>query len=292
MGRKYSSRSVATSLASGITQGAGQMVVGSTSGFPTSYPYTLIVDSGGDGEEVVTVTAAVGTTLTVTRGEDGTQAVAHIAGVKVVHGVSARDFADTVAHIEGTANVHGITSTADLSRKSAVEWYSGQKTFEQPVILLGIPSLDMHAASIGDVVERVAAFGGEVETRITARMEGTTKPADLGTAAVGTATTSSRSDHVHKRPTPADIGAVATNLIHAGRTNITLTAAAAGTSIVTWPAMPGTLSVVATVYGTVAYIATVETLTSTGCTIRVQHINATAATVTLSIHYIVVSADA
>lgn len=78
--------------------------------------------------------------------------------------------------------------------------------------------------------------------------------------------------------------------IHAGRASIALTADAAGTATVTWPARTGTLSVTATVYGTIAYIATVENLTSTGCTIRIQHKDNTTATVTLSVHYIVVSA--
>jgi hypothetical protein len=102
--RYYSSTAVETSLQSSIgAQSQGQsntsFIVASISGFPTSYPYTLIVDPDTSKEEVVTVTAGSSTTLTVTRGSDNTQAVAHSAGAVVRHGVSGRDFRESQAHI-------------------------------------------------------------------------------------------------------------------------------------------------------------------------------------------------
>lgn len=102
--RYYSSTAVETALGSSIpAQSQGQsntsFIVGSVSGFPSSYPYTLIVDPDTSKEEVVTVTAGSGTTLTVTRGSDNTQAVAHSAGSVVRHGVSGRDFRESENHI-------------------------------------------------------------------------------------------------------------------------------------------------------------------------------------------------
>jgi hypothetical protein len=102
--RYYSSTAVETALGSSIpAQSQGQsntsFIVGSISGFPTSYPYTLIVDPDTSKEEVVTVTAGSGTTLTVTRGSDNTQAVAHSAGAVVRHGVSGREFRESENHI-------------------------------------------------------------------------------------------------------------------------------------------------------------------------------------------------
>ena len=102
--RYYSSTAVETSLQSSIgAQSQGQsntsFIVASISGFPTSYPYTLIVDPDTSKEEVVTVTAGNGTTLTVTRGSDNTQAVAHSAGAVVRHGVSGRDFRESQNHM-------------------------------------------------------------------------------------------------------------------------------------------------------------------------------------------------
>ncbi|ANH49416.1 hypothetical protein uvFWCGRAMDCOMC440_053 [Freshwater phage uvFW-CGR-AMD-COM-C440] len=101
--RNFSSTAVETSLQSSIpAQSQGQsntsFIVASVSGFP-SVPFTLIVDPDTSKEEVVTVTAANSTTLTVTRGEDSTQAVAHSAGAVVRHGVSGRDFREEQTHI-------------------------------------------------------------------------------------------------------------------------------------------------------------------------------------------------
>jgi hypothetical protein len=102
--RYYSSTAVETSLQSSIpaqAQGASNssFIVASVSGFPVSYPYTLIVDPDTSKEEVLTVTAGSSTTLVVTRGVDGTQGVAHSAGAVVRHGVSGRDFREAENHI-------------------------------------------------------------------------------------------------------------------------------------------------------------------------------------------------
>ena len=102
--RYYSSTAVETSLQSSIpaqAQGASNssFIVASVSGFPTSYPYTLIIDPDTSKEEVLTVTAGSSTTLVVTRGVDGTQGVAHSAGAVVRHGVSGRDFRESENHI-------------------------------------------------------------------------------------------------------------------------------------------------------------------------------------------------
>lgn len=112
MARRYfSSTAAATTLSSGIGSGTTSITVGSVSGFPGSYPYTLILDPDTVNEEVVSVTAGAGTTLTVTRGQDGTAAVAHSAAAVVKHGVSARDFDEPNAHVNASAAVHGLAGT-------------------------------------------------------------------------------------------------------------------------------------------------------------------------------------
>ncbi len=102
--RYYSATAVETTLSAAIpsaSQGDSytSFVVASTSGFAASFPYTLLVNPDTNKEEVLTVTAGTGTTLTVTRGQDGTQAVAHSAGATVRHAVSARDFRELQTHI-------------------------------------------------------------------------------------------------------------------------------------------------------------------------------------------------
>ena len=102
--RYYSATAVETTITAAIpsaSQGDSytSFVVASTSGFAASFPYTLLVDPDTNKEEVVTVTAGTGTTLSVTRGQDGTQAVAHSAGATVRHAVSAREFRELQTHI-------------------------------------------------------------------------------------------------------------------------------------------------------------------------------------------------
>jgi hypothetical protein len=122
--RYYSSIAVETALSGSIpaqAQGAANtaFIVASVSGFPSNYPYTLIVDPDTSKEEVVTVTAGSGTTLSVTRGSDNTQGVAHSAGAVVRHGVSGRDFREAETHI--AARGYDIDQTIlDLANQTHV----------------------------------------------------------------------------------------------------------------------------------------------------------------------------
>lgn len=116
--RYYSSTAVRTTLASSVSNVATSMVVNAVTGFPASTPYTLIVDQDTASEEVVEVTARSGTTLTVTRGVDGTTATSHSSGASVNHGVSARDFDEPNAFLNsGTLPL--VTAKGDVLAASA-----------------------------------------------------------------------------------------------------------------------------------------------------------------------------
>ena len=102
--RNYSAVAVETKLTNSISSASQgdtttNVIVNSVSGFPSTLPYTLIIDPDTSKEEVVTVTAATSTTLTITRGQDNTQAQAHSANASVRHGVSAREFRELQTHI-------------------------------------------------------------------------------------------------------------------------------------------------------------------------------------------------
>ena len=101
----------ATSLANSCTALATSIVVTATTGFPITYPYTLIIDRGTATEEAVSVTAAASTTLTVTRGIDSTTAFAHVQGASVAHGITAQDIREANAHVNANAGVHGVTGS-------------------------------------------------------------------------------------------------------------------------------------------------------------------------------------
>ena len=109
--RYYSSTAVATTLSASANNSTTSITVTALSGYPTQFPYTAIIDPDTASEEVVTVTAASGTTLTVTRGSDGTTAVSHNAGAVFRHGVSARDFDEANAFVNGGGVANSLVTT-------------------------------------------------------------------------------------------------------------------------------------------------------------------------------------
>lgn len=124
--RYYSSVAVDTTLSFAISSSDLTIIVGSTAGFPTSYPYTLALGYDLSNEELVTIVGASGTTLTIGesvsgganvagRGVDGTNDQAHAAGEPVKHVISARDMTESQAHIAGEADVHGLATAGPSS---------------------------------------------------------------------------------------------------------------------------------------------------------------------------------
>ena len=114
--RKYSSRSQQTTLSSAISASDTTMTVGSGSALmggktPTSaQTYTVVIDPDTALEEIVDVSNySSGNTLTITRGRDGSTAVAHSAGAVVRHMIIGRDLQDANDHSENTTSAHGLT---------------------------------------------------------------------------------------------------------------------------------------------------------------------------------------
>lgn len=75
-------------------------------------PFTIRIDPDTASEEVCLVTAGSATSLTVTRGFDGTSTFSHTAGAKVRHVVVAEFFNKADAHVEASTNVHGLSGGA------------------------------------------------------------------------------------------------------------------------------------------------------------------------------------
>ncbi len=90
--RNYSATSQPVTLTSGVTNSATSLPVSSTGGLPAA-PFTIAIEKGTVNQEVCLVTAVPDSnTLTVTRGHDGTTAVAHVSGKPVEHAVTAQDY--------------------------------------------------------------------------------------------------------------------------------------------------------------------------------------------------------
>lgn len=155
--RYYSATATESELTNSLpaqSQGASysSMIVSTTSGFPGTTPYTLIIDPDTTKEEVVTVTAVSGTTLTVTRGENNTQAVAHSGAAVVRHGISAREFTELQTHISARgydtdsaimsdSHVHGIGLNDGVVVGTDALQTLTRKTLVSPTIT-GTPGLD------------------------------------------------------------------------------------------------------------------------------------------------------
>lgn len=175
--RYYSSIGQATALAGGISNTNLTMQVQAPTGFPTSYPYTLAVDYGTSSEELVDVTNASGTTLTITRGVDGTSAQTHSIGAVVRHTSSGRDFADLQGHIAATSGVHGVSGTLvgtsdaqtlanktltspSISGATLSGTLSGSPTFSGAPVFSGAPSLNAGGALAGTFTGAPVFSGG------------------------------------------------------------------------------------------------------------------------------------
>ena len=151
--RNYSAIAVETTLTASISassQGAsGTIIVGSVAGYPSTAPYTLVLEPDTSREEVITVTGnSSGTTLTVLRGQDNTQALAHSAGVSVRHAVSARDFKEEKTHaaargydidqaildLANQTHVHGIVTGEGVVVGTLKSQTLTQKTLTTPIV--------------------------------------------------------------------------------------------------------------------------------------------------------------
>lgn len=121
MAWNYSNTSIQTTLSAPVASGDTSITIVDTTGLPVSFPFSLILDYNLATVEVVTVTNVVGSTLTVTRGQDGTSAQSHSSGGPVVHGVVARDLAEPQAHIAAISNIHGTGVGANVVGTSTVQ---------------------------------------------------------------------------------------------------------------------------------------------------------------------------
>jgi hypothetical protein len=111
MASRYFANAAPTTLTESCSAIQTTIVVASAAGLPIQYPYTLILDRNQPTEEVVSVTNASGTTLTVTRGYDSTTAFAHAIGAEVAHGISAQDPREANSHVNASSSVHGVTGS-------------------------------------------------------------------------------------------------------------------------------------------------------------------------------------
>jgi hypothetical protein len=130
MARVYSSTSVATTLASTLTNiatsltvtsgGGGPLIQGA--GFANGDIFTIAIDPDTQTEEICYVTANSGDVFTVTRAQAGTSAVAHASGATVRHVLTSADlvyFRDGVDTANAAVPKSTVTTKGDLIAATA-----------------------------------------------------------------------------------------------------------------------------------------------------------------------------
>lgn len=168
--RNYSSTSAAMSLVSGVTDVATSLTVSTTSGLPVSTPFTVVIDPGLASEEIVTVTGVAGSALTVTRGEDGTAAVAHSTGAAVRHMLTARDVREPQDHMAATTGVHGLAAGVAVVGATTTQTLTGKTMSGASNTFSNIPQ-----ASITDLTTDLAALAPKASPTFTGTVSGVTK---------------------------------------------------------------------------------------------------------------------
>lgn len=110
MSRRFYANTAVATVTTGAILGTDTTVpVSSLAGWPALTPYVAVIDPQTATEEVVLVTSVAGSTLTVTRGYDGTSAQVHSIGATVEHRAIAKDYDESNQHVNATSGVHGLT---------------------------------------------------------------------------------------------------------------------------------------------------------------------------------------
>jgi len=129
MARQYSSISVETTLASGISSTATTMTVAAGTGSAllggvtlaagNVDQFTVALDPDTTSEEIVFITAVSTDTFTITRARAGTSGVTHSAGATVKHVLTSDDLNAFKASISPVANVGFAGSTSGTTTVQA-----------------------------------------------------------------------------------------------------------------------------------------------------------------------------
>jgi hypothetical protein len=125
--RKYSSISVETTLASGISNSATSMTVATGAGSALMGgvtlaagnvdQFTVALDVDTQNEEIVFITAVSSDTFTIVRGQAGTSAISHTGGATVKHVLTSSDltfYTTGVATADAAVPSAVVTAKADL----------------------------------------------------------------------------------------------------------------------------------------------------------------------------------
>lgn len=177
--RHYINDAPVTTLSASLTNIATTCQVTTATGFPGSFPWTAVIDPGTASAEVVLVTGAVGTTLTITRGYDGTSAQAHNNAATFAHEAVQMDYDEANSHVNSSTGVHGLagavvgtTDVQTLSGKTLTSPTINTPTITAPTVTGGATVSGGLTSSAGVTTAKAAAAGVAFQTE---KSDGTVK---------------------------------------------------------------------------------------------------------------------
>ena len=117
--RQYKGGAASTTITASLTNVATSTILTATTGWPStaSVPFYVVIDPGTVSEEKCSVTIS-GSTLTLTRGQDDTTAVAHALGA-TIYPVFSADEADEANELASKLTTKGdllVTTGSALNR--------------------------------------------------------------------------------------------------------------------------------------------------------------------------------
>src|SRR5690348_16538790 len=107
--RNFIDNSPTTNFPAGLNSSDTTAVVSSLVGFPVVFPYYATIDLGQPTAEVISITGAVGLTITMVRNANGQGAFAHLSTGTLNHTAVALDYTEANQHHTSTS-AHGTTS--------------------------------------------------------------------------------------------------------------------------------------------------------------------------------------
>lgn len=112
--KAYKGSPVTTTLSALLGAGSTSCTVGSVTGWPTTFPFYIVIEPGTSREEKVRVTGATGTTLTIVRAQDDTTDVEH-PSASTVYVVFTAVEADEANQVASAMTTKGDIITTDGS---------------------------------------------------------------------------------------------------------------------------------------------------------------------------------
>jgi len=235
--RYYSSTAKKTTLVNGINSTDTSITVALASGYPTSYPFTIVLDKDTIDEELVECTNVSGTILTITRGVDSTTAVAHSVGCQVEHAFSGRDFRESRQHEDSTNNVHGLALTSNVVGETETQTLTN-KTLTSATLGGDLAAGANKITGLGDPVSaQDAATKNYTDTAATSQVaQATTQATNAATsataaAASATAASTSESNSANSATASANSAASASSSQTASASSETNAAASAAAAL-------------------------------------------------------------